>query len=432
MEHASPSLFDLSALLLVLASAIGCLNHLYWHLPRAIAILGGSLVLSASALCLRAFAGFDGALWVQDWIASADLPHLFLDGALAFLLFAGTLNVDLPSLRRNMTGIFLLSSGSVILAAVVFAFGMWFAARAVGSPIPLGWWLVLGAALAPTDAVVVNSLLRRVPVPDALRALISGESLFNDGAGVVMFLVALGIVGGGGRHLYGHGQVMVALARAGIGGALVGAAAGWLSGWVIRRIHDDGIRLMVTLALVLGSYRLASLLAVSGPIAVVVAGLVLTRLVPGLASGKASGLVPGFWAMLDELLDTLLFLLLGLQTLSLTVERTQILLAVASVLVALLSRLVSVALPVTLNERPLRVRPRAIALLTWSGMRGGVSVALALTMPHTRYQPALLFVCYVVVVSSILLQGLTMKRLSAWLFRPLAEPAAIAEERHWS
>ena len=431
MQQASPSLFDLTALLLVLASAIGCLNHLYWHLPRAIAILGGSLVLSGFVVGLRAVAGFDGAVWVRDWIASADLPHLFLDGALAFLLFAGTLNVDLPSLRRNMLGIFLLSSASVILATVVFGFGMWFAARAVGSPIPLGWWIVLGAALAPTDAVVVNSLLRHVPVPDRLRALISGESLFNDGAGVVMFLVALGIVGGG-TNLYGHGRVLEALAKAGAGGALLGAAAGWISGWVIRRVHDDGIRLIVTLALVLGSYRLASLLAVSGPIAVVVAGLVLTQRVPGLASGKASGLVAGFWAMLDELLDTLLFLLLGLQTLSLTVQRTQVLLAAASVLVALFSRLVSVAVPVSLNERPFQMRPRATALLTWSGMRGGVSVALALTMPHTRYQPALLFICYVVVVSSILLQGLTMKRLSVWLFGPSAGPNAIADEVHRS
>ena len=422
MHPDSPSFFDLAALLLVLASAIGCINHLYWHLPRAIAILGGSLLLSMLALGLR-FAGFDGAHWVGDRVTSADLPHLFLDGALAFLLFAGTLNVDLGGLRRNMHGIFLLSSASVILATLVFGFGMWFAARAIGSPIPLGWWIVLGAALAPTDAVVVNSLLRNVPVPDSLRALISGESLFNDGAGVVMFLIALGLVGGG-KGLYGHGQVLIALVHAAVGGAAIGGAAGWISGQVIRRVHDDGVRLMVTLALVLGSYRLASTAGVSGPIAVVTAGLVLTREVPRFASTTKTGLVAGFWAMLDELLDTLLFLLLGLQTLSLTVERTQILLAAASVLVALLSRLVSVALPVSLNERPFRPRPRGIALLTWGGMRGGVSVALALTVPHTRYQPALLFICYVVVVSSILLQGLTMPRVSAWLFKQQGGPDA--------
>jgi CPA1 family monovalent cation:H+ antiporter len=283
--------------------------------------------------------------------------------------------------------------------------------------MPLGWWLVLGAALAPTDAVVVNSLLRDVPVPDGLRALISGESLFNDGAGVVMFLVTLGIVGGG-TGLYGHGQVLEALAWAGLGGAIVGGATGWLSGSVIRLVRDDGVRLVVTLALVLGSYRLALLTHVSGPIAVVTAGLVLTRKVPGFASGATSGLVGGFWAMLDELLDTLLFLLLGLQTLSLSTGRAEILLAAASIPIALASRLVSVALPVSLNERPFRLRPRGIALLTWGGMRGGVSVALALTMPHTRFQPALLFICYVVVVSSILLQGLTMPGISARLFRP--------------
>lgn len=422
MAEGAPSLFDLFALLLVLAATIACLNQLYWRMPRGIAILAGSLVFSAVVTGLRHLVPGHHANWAAGLVARADLPHLFLDGALAFLLFAGTLGVDLADLRRNVPAIALLSSLSVIVATVVFGLGMWGASLLLGAGVPLGWWLVLGAALAPTDAVVVTSLLGRAPIPSRLRALISGESLFNDGAGLVMFLIAIGIAGGG-SHLVGHGRVMLALGRAALGGAAIGCAGGWLAGLVLRRVGDDAARLLVTLALVLCSYRFATLLDVSGPIAVVSAGLLLGRMLPALSETGGAGLLQGFWTMLNELLDSLLFLVLGLETLSLEPGRLALLLAALSLPVALLSRLVSVALPVCLAQRPPRPDPRGMALLTWSGLRGGVSVALALTMPPSPYQPLLLFVCYGVVLASILGQGMTVRPLALLLFGTAAPKA---------
>jgi CPA1 family monovalent cation:H+ antiporter len=408
------ALFDVIAVLLVLAAGFGCLNHSLLHLPRSIGVLLLSLAMACGLILLDPLLGADA--WVKDIVQSADLPHVFLDGMLAFLLFAGTLHVDFASLQANRRVIFLLATGSVILATVLFGVGLWWLSALLGTPIPLGWCAVLGAALAPTDAVVVEGLLRRMALPPSLRAAISGESLFNDGAGVVMFLVALGVAQGQ-TGLYGHGRVALALAVAGGGGALVGGIGGWLAALLMRGVAEDGLRLMTSLALVLGTYRLAALFGWSGPIAVVTAGLVLGQMVPdfGQAQGGHSTMQV-FWGMLDDLLDTILFLLIGVQVLDLSFGWRPLLLALAAVPLALGTRLLSVAVPAALAFRGPAPFLRGTALLTWGGLRGGVSVALALTLPPTPYSDVLLAVCYAVVVFSIVGQGLTLPGVLRALF----------------
>jgi CPA1 family monovalent cation:H+ antiporter len=297
----------------------------------------------------------------------------------------------------------------VVLSTLIFGAGMWAMFALVGTAVPLAWCFVLGAILAPTDAVVVETLLTQARLPASLRAAIVGESLFNDGAGVVLFLIALRVTQGQTVSI-GHGQILAALAREIAGGAALGLAAGWLATWLIRLIKDEALELMISLALVLGCYRLATLSDFSGPISVVVAGLCVGSLLPRLASdiGSRSALI-GFWDLLGQFLNTMLFLLIGLQILGLTLRPVELLQVAFAIPLAVLSRMVSVAIPWGLTRGPLRDKARDVAVLTWTGLRGGISVALALTLPASAWRADLLVVSYAVVVFTIVVQGLTMQ-----------------------
>jgi monovalent cation:H+ antiporter, CPA1 family len=269
---------------------------------------------------------------------------------------------------------------------------------------------VLGAILAPTDAVVVADLLERVPLPATLRAAIVGESLFNDGAGVVLFLIALGVTRGE-VFKFGHGIVLVALLREIGGGALLGFLTGRAAALLMQRIGDRTLQLLISLALVLGTYRFASALSLSGPIAVVSAGLCIGARSSSLtAEPDARAGLLGFWTMLDQLLNALLFMLMGLQLLALIIDPVALLPVVVAIPLAVVSRAVSVALPLLLTHETLREKARDTATLTWAGLRGGISVALALTLPDSPWRTDLLVVTYAVVIFTIVVQGLTIAR----------------------
>jgi len=399
---------DLIAIVLVLAALIGCINHLWIGLPPAIGMLLGSLALSLLIVSSDHVFHLHLMHWFRGTLDAANLPHLFLDGVLALLLFAGSLHVDIAELSRRRWMILLLATASVILSMLVFGAGIWLVFALVGTAVPLLWCFVLSAILAPTDAVVVETLLRQVRLPGGLRAAIVGESLFNDGAGVVMFLIALRATQGE-TGLIGHGRVAEALLLEIGGGAALGLAAGWLAARLIRVIRDDGLQLMISLALALGCYRLANVCELSGPIAVVSAGLCIGTLSPHFASapGNRSALV-GFWALLGQLLNTMLFLLIGIQILGLMIQPVQLLAALLAIPLAVAARLISVAIPWGLTRDKLRDKARGVAVLTWAGLRGGISVALALTLPMSPWRTDLLVVTYAVVLFTIVVQGLTM------------------------
>jgi monovalent cation:H+ antiporter, CPA1 family len=401
---------DLFAIVVALAVLIGCVNHIWIKLPPAIGMLLGSLVVSLLVVSSDHVLHLHVMRWFRGTLGAADLPHFFLDGALALLLFAGSLHVDVAELNRRRRVILLLATVSVILSTAVFGYGMW-ALLGHGAGVPLVWCFVLGAILAPTDAVVVENLLRKTALPASLRAAIVGESLFNDGAGVVLFLLALGVTQGDTIQL-GHGQVLIALFREIAGGALLGIIAGWLMALLLRRIDDDGLQLLISLALALGSYRLAILADLSGPIAVVAAGLCLGSPSPqfGMTPDTRSVLI-GFWSPLNRILNTTLFLLMGLQILGLVVAPLELVPIVFAIPLAIVSRLVSVAVPIALTGDKINEKWRAATILTWAGLRGGISIALALTLPDTPWRTQLLVVTYAVVIFTIVVQGLTLPRI---------------------
>jgi CPA1 family monovalent cation:H+ antiporter len=399
---------DLMAIVLGLAVLIGCINNLWIKLPPAIGMLLGSLVVSLLVVSSDHVLHLHVMSWFRGTLDSAHLPRVFLNGVLALLLFAGSLHVDVAELSRRRWLILLLATASVILSTLVFGGGMRLMFGLIGVAVPLAWCLVLGAILAPTDAVVVEALLRSVKLPPALRAAIVGESLFNDGAGVVLFLLALGVTQGD-TVVLGHGEVLAALLREILGGAGLGFITGWLAALLLRRITDEGLQLLISLALVLGSYRLASVLELSGPIAVVSAGMCLASPSPRFGMTPSTRMVlVGFWTLLDQLMNTMLFLLVGLQILGLVIQPIELLPIAFAIPLAVISRAVSVAIPLLMTRESLHDKRRDIAVLTWAGLRGGISIALALTLPASPWRADLLVVTYAVVVFTIVVQGLTI------------------------
>jgi monovalent cation:H+ antiporter, CPA1 family len=243
-----------------------------------------------------------------------------------------------------------------------------------------------------------------------MRAAIVGESLFNDGAGVVLFLMALGATQGQTLKL-GHGVVIVALLREILGGAALGLAAGWVATLLIRRIHDSGLQLLISLTLVLSCYRLANLTEASGPVAVVTAGLFMASHSSRWSlSEDARSTLTGFWSLSNQVLNILLFLLIGLQLLGLYVQDIALLPIIFAIPLAIFARLISVACPLALSREPLVNKERDVAVLTWAGLRGAISVALALTLPASPWRVEILVITYVVVVFTMVIQGLTFPR----------------------
>lgn len=335
---------------------------------------------------------------------------------LGLLLFAASLNIDLTELQRQKWIVLALATAGVIIATVVFGAGIWVLFHIAGTPVPIGWCMVLGALLAPTDAVVVDALLRRAPLPSPLKVAISGESLFNDGAGVVLFNIMLGLAQG--EHgLIGHGKVAMALLVQGVGGGAVGCLTGYLTARVLRWVDEPGLWLMISLTLVTGTYRFVDFIGASGPIAVVACGLALRLGAPRDAVGKTMlGEMTTFWSVIDQSLNAMLFVLIGFELFAVSFSRAVLLPLISALPLALLSRLAGVVLPVLVRRGSAMQHWRGIAMLTWAGLHGGVSIALALTLPPSPYRDRLLVVCYVVVVSSTLVQGLSMLRVIRWLY----------------
>lgn len=421
------TLVEIAALLVVLSAALGWANHVFIGLPHAIGLLIMGLV---GSICLLAadymMPGMTMARDLDAAIESIDFFDTVMNGMLSFLLFAAALHVDVKSLRSQRASILLMATAGVLISTAVIGIGLWLLAGLTGVDIPLAWALVFGALISPTDPVAVLSVLKTVKVPRSLQAKIAGESLFNDGVGVVAFTVmlAVALASSGAMPVEGHKVVDVGgsmdffviakvFALEVFGAVALGIATGAVALCMVRKVDDPAIATLITLALVLGTYVAATWLHFSGPIAVVLPGLVIGNWGTNTAKSKQAKdhLFP-FWSMVDEILNSVLFLLIGLEVLAIRFHPDHAALALLCVPLVLVARYVSVSLPAgLLRGIGKKYVQGAIAIMTWGGVRGGVSVALALSLPASEYKGAILTATYVVVVFSIVVQGLTIAPL---------------------
>ncbi|GBR26186.1 cation:proton antiporter [Gluconobacter japonicus] len=402
----------LFALLMVGATCFGVLNERLLKLPMTIGILLISMVISMMVMLINPLIpGYDLQHIPRSLLGQVNLPETFLEGALSFLLFAGAMQVNLGLLLARGKAVAALAIFGTVLAVALLAVAAWFVFPLLGMQVPFSWCVVLGAILAPTDPVSVVGMLRRLGLPDSLQAVFAGESLFNDGVGVVIFGTVIGVATGEAQSVAMTDFVVRFLIEA-VGGGLLGGVSGWVALKIIRGVKDMQIDLLASLALATGTYSLASALHMSGPIAVVVAGMWLAtdagkRAIPEHSRQE----LVTFWGLIDEILNALLFLLIGFELLEITPHLPTL---VATLLIIPLSVVVR-GLSVFLSTMPVHLRKgergKALGVLTWGGLRGGISVALALGLPPGGLRETLLPVCYGVVVFTIIVQGLTMEKV---------------------
>lgn len=411
------SIYEIVAFLLALSAVFGWMNLRYLRLPHTIGLL--VMALGASLLLILAdhlAPGFGFTTGLTDAIEQIDFSDTIMNGMLAFLLFAGALHVDFARLRSQKWAIALMATVGVIISTVVVGLGIWSVSQLLGFDLPLQWAFVFGALISPTDPVAVLSLLKTVDVPDTIKAKIAGESLFNDGVAVVAFSVLLAVAVGttGEENVLDFWHVAELFFYEGVGGGIFGLFTGWVAFRMMASIDDHIVEILISIAACVVTYVLCMRLHMSGPIAVVVTGLMIAnRGVDSAMSEKVQSYLFAFWEVVDELLNSVLFLLIGLEVLVIRFELSLLWIVVLAIPVVLLSRLVSVTVPMTLVAIRTSLTPGSVPILTWGGLRGGVSVALALSLPESDAKALLLSATYAVVIFSIVVQGLTVK----WVIR---------------
>jgi CPA1 family monovalent cation:H+ antiporter len=406
------SLFDLAAVFLSLSAVIGWLNLKLMRLPTGVAMLLVGLVTTLSLVGVDRLAPSLGVgRAVGEIVRQVDFSAAVLRFMLAYLLFAGAMHVDFEALKQRAWTATVLATLGVVISAGVIGGGFWLAAHWIGVPLTFAWALVFGVLISPTDPVGVLAALKRTSLFADIRALIEGEALFNDGVGVVLFGAALTLANGGGAGapLALAGEVLL---QAGGGGAL-GLLLGLGAIQAMRAIDDYVVEVGITLALATGVYALAQALNLSGPIAVVVAGLMLGRHSALEAmSEQTRRYTRAFWTIIDENLNGVLFLLVGLEVFTLKFDGLVDLLAAAAIPLIFVGRWASLAGPsALLTALDGGVKPGLVVVLTWAGVRGGLSVAMALSLPRSRERAIVLAATYVVVVFSIIVQSLTLERV---------------------
>ena len=409
------TLFQIAALLIVLAGAFGSINYFFLRLPQSIGILVVALAASFAVMAANyILPDLQITQRVREVINDLHFSDTLLEGMLGLLLFAGALHVKLSDLRAQAWVIALMATMGVGLSTVVAGVGFsWI------TGVPLLISLVFGALISPTDPVAVLGVLRQANLRKSLETKIAGESLFNDGVGYVVFLFLVGLAfPTGAHHAQGLNGALQLFVQEALGGALLGAVLGWMTFQLMKRIDDYALEVLLSLGLAFGGYELAVTLHMSGPIMAVVAGLFIGDV--GVKYGMSEltrEYVDAFWKLIDEILNAVLFLLIGIEVLTVAFSLDALIAGLLSIVLSLLARLTSVAVPI-LILRPFRDFSRGIVpIMTWGGLKGGISVALALSLPDNEYKPIILTATYVVVVFSIIVQGLTIAPLAKRLSR---------------
>jgi CPA1 family monovalent cation:H+ antiporter len=399
-------LFNIIAVLITLSALFAWLNDRFLRFPTAIGLM--LIALLMSLFLLLPIPGTEGLESdVKLMVNSIDFDATVLHGMLSFLLFAGALHVNLKEMAEHKWVIAVLASLSVILSTLIVGLVGWVIFALLGLEIPLIYCLLFGALISPTDPIAVLGILKSAGAPRALELKITGESLFNDGVAVVLFMVLFDIAVGGEQPTLGIAAGM--FMKEAVGGLLLGLTSGGIAYLMLRKVDNYQVEVLITLAVASGAYALAEHLHLSAPITVVIAGLLIGNQARSqVMSSQTQGHLDSFWELTDEILNAVLFVMIGLEVLVITINGPTLVAGLLAIVLVLLARLISVGLPVAGMRRFRSFSTGAITILTWGALRGGISVALVLSLPESATRDVLLTVTYIVVVFSILVQGLTL------------------------
>lgn len=405
------SLLSITSILITVSALFAFVNYRTLKLPTTIGIMVISLIFSL-ALVLLGNAGFgDAERIASDIVGQIQFDEALLNGMLGFLLFAGAMHIDLDHLLKRKWTIGLLASLGVVTSMFLVAGGAYYLFQLFGYNVPFIYCLLFGSLISPTDPIAVMGILKTAGASKSLEIKIAGESLFNDGVAIVVFLAIFGMAVHG--EAFDPQHIGILFIQEAFGGAVFGFACGWIVLQMLKRVDNYQVEILLTLALVSGGATAAAGLHLSAPIAVVVAGLMIGN--HGRRDAMSSTTVQHldtFWELIDEILNAVLFLIIGLEVMVLQLDINLWFAGLAMALLVLCSRLVSVGIPINLLRKLNReFHPHAIKILTWGGLRGGISVALALSIPPGPERDLIVAVTYVIVVLSILVQGLSIGRL---------------------
>ncbi|MGH7022745.1 MAG: cation:proton antiporter [Caulobacteraceae bacterium] len=417
--------FTIAAIVVVAAAVVAFLNHLTFRLPNTIALtLAGAVASAVVVIVDRIAPQTHLADTIRTFLEHIDFRAALLNVMLSFLLFAGALQIDVHLIRRAKWLIGGLSTIGVAVSTLIVAGGFRLLTGAFGVEVPWIWCFAFGALISPTDPVAVIAILQRSAAPELLKTTVAAESLFNDGVGIVAFNIVLGLV------ITGAGTTPVEAVRMfaveAVGGAILGAGLGVLGYWTLRSIEDYATEALITVALVMGGYAVATPLGVSGPVAMAVAGLIIGNyaLAHGVSEITRDYLIK-FWDLVDHILNATLFLLIGLQGIALLTRPLLFLIGLAGIGLVLIARAASVAPPLLIGRRLVSFR-QAFPLLTWGGLRGGICIAMALALPPSPTRDVVQVATYLVVMFSVIVQGSTIGPLIARVFPSAAGPASSA------
>jgi len=405
-------LVNILAILITLTAVFSYMNFRYIGLPVTIGVMVIALSMSLMLILLGSF-GLGLKPQAEVLLHNIDFDRTLLHGMLSFLLFAGALHVDINDLMELKWSIGALATVGTLVSTFLVGTLTWLVLGWVGIGLSFIYCMLFGALISPTDPIAVLGVLKTAGVPKSLEMRITGESLFNDGVGIVVFLVILEMATG--THGVSAGHIGLLFVQEVIGGALFGLGLGYVAYQMLKSVDNYQVEILITLALVAGGYALADTLHLSGPIAIVVAGILIGN------HGRLFGMsektrvhLDLFWELIDEILNAVLFVLIGLEILVLTFTRQYLLASLLIIPLVLLARFIAIGIPIT-ALRPFRdFSPGAVQIMTWGGLRGGISVALALSLPPGPEREVILTITYAIVVFSIVIQGLTLGKFVKW------------------